>query len=288
MSTPPKDAPRAAIIIAAYNRRDDLAACLASLPWDSLCAQHIEVLVVDDGSTDGTADMVLERFPCVRLLRNDANTGASHARNQGAAATQTPLLVYIDSDVEVDKAWLPALIAADDGQTVLGGRILDYHDGHDQGGPRRATFLGKSLRSHPARANVAASCNLAAPRAAWEAIGGFDEDLPYYFEDRDFCIRARKAGYAFRYVPEAVLRHKGSDVRVGDAVRLQERHSVYAMLKAYRGRPLALAAFTLGTGAWLAARLMAWAARFRFTDCRRLLTGWYEAYRRFLTRREHW
>ncbi len=60
------------------------------------------------------------------------------------------------------------------------------------------------------------------------------------------------------------------------------------MLKAYRGRPLALAAFSAGALAWLLGRLVAWGLRGRFADCGRLLRGWCEAYRRFLLRRSRW
>jgi len=279
---------RCSIIIATYNRRQLLLDTLASIPWKRLEAVGGEVIVIDDGSSDGSAEAVRDRFPQARLHVNNTNEGLSQAHNRAGAMARGALLINIDSDVEVSAPWLDATLAADDGRTIIAGRVMDYRTGKEQGGPRRSTFLGKSLRTTPERANVAIGCNLAIPKAVFDAIGGFDEDLPCYFEDRDICIRARDAGFKVRYVAVAVLRHKGSEFRMGDAIRQQERNSAYAMLKRYRGRPLLLLAFTLGNGLWLVARLISWGLRGRLADCRLLLTGWSQAYARFLRGGVRW
>lgn len=273
---------RGSIVIASYNRCDDLQECLASIPWTHCSAMDVEVIVIDDGSTDDTVTMVSDQYPEAQLLVNETNQGLSQAHNRATLASLGELIMNIDSDVVVSEDWLNALLDADDGKTVLGGRILDYGDGHDQGGPRRATFLGKSLECSVEKANVGTGANLAFPRVIFDAIEGFDEDLPYYFEDRDFCIRAGRAGYGFRYVAEASLRHKGSEECSGEAIRLQERHSVYAMLKAYRRNPFMWLSFTLANGLWVDIRLLRWGIRGRFADCRLLLSGWWSAYARFL------
>ncbi|MBI1318878.1 MAG: glycosyltransferase [Candidatus Hydrogenedens sp.] len=288
MTVRPDEDLRCSIIIATLNRRELLLATLASIPWEHLKTVRGEVIVIDDGSTDGSAEAVREQFPQAVLHANTANEGLSQAHNRAGRMARGSLLINIDSDVEVSVAWLDAMLAADDGRTIIAGRVMDFITGREQGGPRRSTFLGKSLRTTPERANVAIGCNLAIPKAVFEALGGFDEDLPCYFEDRDICIRARDAGYAVRYVPDASLRHKGSETRVGDAVRQQERNSTWAMLKRYRGKPLHLLAFTLGNGLWLAIRLALWGAKGRFADCRRLLTGWWQAYARFVAGRGAW
>ncbi len=147
--------------------------------------------------------------------------------------------------------------------------------------PRRATFLGKSLRCKPARANTGPSCNLGVPRRLFEELGGFDEELPYYFEDSDLCIRARRAGAVFTFAEDAVFRHKGSEKKQGDAIRLQEAHSTYAMLKLYRGEPTKRMLFMVLNTAWMLARALVWRLRGRSEDAKRLWRGHREGMARF-------
>jgi len=277
----PRDA-AASIIIPCHDRREDVLALLASLATEATASHGVEVIVADDGSADGTAAAVSAAFQEARVLSSGENLGPARTRNRAAAAARGGLLIFLDSDGAVAPGWLAALLSADDGGTVLLGNVVDFDGGRVQSVPRRATFLGKSLRCAPHRANTGPSCNLGIPRTCFEALGGFDETIPYYFEDSDLCIRARRAGCGFRFVEGAVFRHKGTERKRGDAIRMQERNSVYAMRKAYRGRPLHTAAFIVLNGAWCASRLAAWAARGRFTDCGRLLRGFLEGHRRAL------
>lgn len=278
---------RASIIIAVRNRRDDLLECLRSLAAEPLDALGAEIIVADDASTDGTAE-ALEQFHRqthpLKVLRLPEAHGPSAARNAAARIATGDLFLFLDSDGAVTPGWLQAMQDAHDGRTLLLGCAVDYHGGAVQGLPRRATFLGKSLRCRPGRANTGPSCNLGVPRAAFETLHGFDEEIPYYFEDSDLCIRARTAGYRFAYLPHAIFRHKGSPRKKGDAIRMQEHNSTYAMLKAYRHNPLMLAAFTAANTAWLAARLLPWLLTGRTHEARLLLTGWTTAHTRFLKR----
>lgn len=269
------------ILICTYNRRDALADCLASLPWEAVAAQRAEVIVVDDGSSDGTSTLVSEQFPAARLLINAPNRGLAFSRNRAGNAAQGRLLIYLDDDTAVQHGWLDALLAHDNGQRLLGGRIRDWTGDREQGGPARFTFLGKRLPCAPERANVGTGANLATPAACFAAIGGFDEELPYYFEDSDYCIRAHRAGFGFAYVPEAVVRHRGTEKKSGHAIYMQERNSTFAMLKAYREDWGRLLAFTVGNGAWMAARVVCWVLLLRFRDAGRLLRGWTAAYAQF-------
>ncbi len=274
---------RATIVIPVYNRRDDLRECLLALPKEALQTRDCEVVVVDDGSTDGAAAMVAAEFPYVRLARTDGNSGPAHARNIGSRMGRGALVVYLDSDAVPEPGWLDALLARDDGETVLIGRTLDYHTGEVQGGPRRATFIGKSLPCPSDRVNTGPSCNLAAPKVCFDAVNGFDESIPYYFEDSLFCINAWRAGFRFKYATDAVVRHKGSAVRQGQAIRLQEHNSVYAMLRLYRDSWPKLLAFSAANGCWLVWRALYWGLSGKVGDVQLLLEGWTGAYRRFLS-----
>jgi len=278
---PESAACRASVVIATHNRQRDLEECLASLAAQPLEPHATEVIVIDDASTDGTVTELSACFPEVRWLRNETNGGPAASRNRAAGEARGDVLLFLDSDGVVTEGWLERMLAHHDGGTVLLGCAVDYDGGRVQGLPRRATFLGKSLRCAPHRANTGPSCNLGVPKAAFDAIGGFDEDIPYYFEDSDLCIRLRKAGARFVYVEDAIFRHKGDERKKGEAIRMQEHNSVFAMLKAYRGNPLKLAAFTLANGLWLVLRLILWTLRGRVSDAARLWRGWRSAYARF-------
>ena len=273
------------IIIPARNSADWLCALLVSIDRARKKSIRTEIIVVDDASTDGTPEILRARFPEVRVVATGQPSGPAIARNRGAREARGGLLLFLDADGEVDPSWLLAMHASNDDNTVLLGNVVDYHVRRVQSVPRRATFLGKSLHCRPARANTGPSCNLGIPRAAFEALGGFDEELTYYFEDSDLCIRARRAGYGFRFVADAVFRHHGTEQKTGDAIRLQERHSTYAMLKHYEDSALRIIAFSLLNAAWLAARYLGWTLRRRSADARLLAQGWREAYARFLAPR---
>lgn len=271
----------ASIVIVTHNRCADLCEALDALPLEHLEEHDAEIVVVDDASTDDTVATVERRYPHVRLLRNDTNRGPSYSRNAGSCAALGRLLLYTDSDAVPNETWLPTMIAHDDGETILIGAVRDYEGDRIQSGPRRATFIGKSVRCHPSKANTGASCNLGVPRKCFEAIGGFDEDLPYYFEDSDFCIRARRAGFRAAYIADAEVRHKGNEFKRGRAAWMQEHNSTYAMLKAYRGQPAQLVAFTVLNSGWAAARAMAYTLRGQGEDAKNIAKGNISANRRY-------
>ncbi len=270
------------IIIPSRDRRAWLCALLDSLARELDGREDVEVIVVDDASCDGTASAVVECYPWVRLEVAEKPLWPSAARNRAARVASGRLLLFLDADGEVAEGWLEAMLAADDGHTVLLGNVVDFLGGRVQSVPRRSTFLGKSLRCRPGRANTGPSCNLGMPKGLFDALGGFDEELPYYFEDSDLCIRTKRAGAKFRFVAEAVFRHHGSEIKRGEAIRLQEAHGVYAMLKGYEGDWVRTAVFTLGNGGWILLRLARWIMAGRISDAVLLLRGWRQGYTRFV------
>ena len=272
----------ASVVIPTRDRRALLCALLDSLALELGAREDLEVIVVDDASCDGTASAVAEGYPWVRLEVMEKALGPSAARNRAALVASGRLLLFLDADGEVAAGWLESMLAADDGHTVLLGNVVDFVGGRVQSVPRRSTFLGKSLRCRPERANTGPSCNLGIPKGLFDVLGGFDEELPYYFEDSDLCIRAKRAGAKFCFVTEAVFRHHGSEVKRGEAIRLQEAHSVYTMLKGYEGDWVRMAVFTLGNGIWLQARMVLWCLRGRWRDAGLLLRGWVEGNVRYI------
>lgn len=266
----------ASVIIPTRDRRALLSALLDSLARELGAREDVEVIVVDDVSCDGTASAVREGYPWVRLEVAEQPMGPSAARNLAARCASGRLLLFLDADGEVAEGWLEAMLAADDGATVLLGNVVDFLGGRVQSVPRRSTFLGKSLRCGPERANTGPSCNLGMPKGLFDALGRFDEELPYYFEDSDLCIRAKRAGAKFRFVAEAVFRHHGSEVKRGEVIRLQEAHSVYAMLKGYEGDWVRMVVFTVLNGAWVKLRVLTWSLTGRWRDVGLLVRGWVD------------
>ncbi len=267
--------------MATRDRRDDVAECLTPLTPERLDVLGGEVIVLDDASTDGTAEMLAVQFPWVRVVVNPTNVGPGPARNLAAATARGALLVFVDSDAVPCEGWLGQLAAADDGKSVLIGKVLDYNSGAVQYGPRRATFLGKSLRCRPERVNTGGAGNMAIPKSLFDSVGGFDPEIPNCFEDSWLCIRLGRAGARFRYVADAIVRHKGDTGKHGDEIRMQEHNSTYAMLKFYADTPLMRAAFTVCNALWMALRRVAWTFTGRGEDAALLWKGWVTAHRRF-------
>lgn len=272
---------RISVVVATRDRRDDVAECLAPLGQDRLNGLAAEVIVLDDASTDDTVDMLAARFPWVRVLVNPENVGPGPARNMAAAEARGNLLVFIDSDAVPCEGWLETLAAADDGETVLIGRVLDYKTGAVQYGPRRATFLGKSLPCRPERVNTGGAGNMAVPKPLFDRVGGFDPEIPNCFEDSWLCIRMGHAGACFRYVADAIVRHKGDTAKHGDEIRMQEHNSTYAMLKFHADAPLRQLLFSAANALWMALRWTLWMCTGRSRDAALLWQGWLTAYRRF-------
>ncbi len=231
MSSPP----RVSIIIVSWNGRDLLARCLASL------ANHVqmphEVIVVDNGSSDGTPDFVAKNFTTVRLIRNTANRGFSVANNQGAAAATGDFLLFLNADTEFIDDPLPTLIAVlekDNAVGAVGPRLLNL-DRSIQDSVRRFPrwgdqaltllklrwFLRHSAvmrRYRPAEFNqverpVAVDEVMGAAimlrRQTFVELGGWDDGYWIWFEDVDLCQRLHRRHQRVVYVPAAQIVHVG-------------------------------------------------------------------------------
>jgi glycosyltransferase involved in cell wall biosynthesis len=176
-----------------------------------------EVVVADNGSTDGTraaAERFADRLPGLRVVDASAHRGPAFARNVGAAAGGGDLLMFCDADDVVQHGWLQAMVrAAGDADVVAGALDHERLNGPETRGWRGGwtTELPRPFQFLPA----ATSANIAVRREVWSAIGGWNDDLPTC-EDVDFSWRAQLAGYELAFAPDAVVgyRHRGT---VGEA-----------------------------------------------------------------------
>lgn len=222
----------ATVVIPTMNGHEVLWHALRAL--DGQREVRFEVVVVDNGSTDGTVERLPVEWPAVRLIALATNHGFAAAVNAGIRAARAPIVVLLNNDTEVAPRWLVSVIEplrADPTVGSCASRILDFthRDRVDSAGDQLglvASQIGHGDRNGPrfdVPREVLSACAAAAAyrRDALQAIGGFDEWHFAYLEDVDVGIRLQLAGYRCRYVPEAVVYHHGSlTARRSNAFRL--------------------------------------------------------------------
>ncbi len=214
---------RWSVIIPVWNGRAFLPECLDALAAQAGSAP--EIIAVDNGSTDGSAELIATRYPHVRLLRNTQNLGFGRACNMGMQAATGDALALLNQDTRTEPGWLLALQAAlsSDAVGVVGSKILSAADRSLQhAGGRIHDVLGTPFHlgkadpdaaqwDAPREVEYVTGAALALRRQVIDAIGGFDERFfPAYYEDADLCFRARAAGFTVLYWPQAIVLHHES------------------------------------------------------------------------------
>ena len=249
--------PAVAVAVVSWNTRDLLRECLRSLEG----VPEAEVWVVDNASSDRSADMVRSEFPWARLEALESNVGFGPAVNLVAAKSSAPWIAPANADVALRPGALQALLGAGSRcprAGVLAPR-LELPSGETQHSvyafptvPFTALFnLGfhgrfgdrLCLEGHwdPSRerdVDWAIGAFLLVRRAAWDAAGGFDDQQWMYAEDLDLGWRVARAGYTTRYVPSAVVLHHASAATTqawGDERTLRWLRSTYAWMLRRRG-----------------------------------------------------
>ena len=214
--------PDVSIVIVTWNGRQHLDTCLTSVLAQRDVA--IETILVDNGSTDGSADYVRARFPSVRLVTLPENRGFAGGNNAGVREARGRFVAFLNNDTAAEPDWVRALLSGIDepGRFVLvTSRIVYMHDPNiiDSAGDGVLRWGGAFKRHHGEPSSVASAsqevfgvCGAACmmPKAVFDEIGGFDEDFFASHEDVDLSYRARLRGYRCLYVADAVVRHAGS------------------------------------------------------------------------------
>jgi GT2 family glycosyltransferase len=189
-----------------------------------------EVIVVDNGSTDGSPESVRRLHPDVRLIANADNRGYSAANNQGIDASAGRYVFLLNSDTEVEAGSLRALVDYGDahsGVGILGPRLLNTDGTLQPSGGRFPTPLSTTLNlfgvdrligrprygtrrdySKAVPVDEVSGAAMMVRREVIEQVGKLDESFAWGYEDVDLCRRAQRAGWQVHYVPAAVVRHE--------------------------------------------------------------------------------
>jgi len=244
------------ICIVTFQTRDYLQKCLESIERHPPSGAY-EIILVDNGSTDGTAEMVRAGFPGVRLTELGANTGFTAPMNQALRQASGAYLLLLNPDTLVHPQAFDRLVAFMEAHPEVGicgpkvlntdgslqkpcrrgestpWAVLSYFLGLSALFPR-SRFFGGYLMSYMgedethAVAGVAGSCMLIR-RKLVEEIGYLDERFFAYQEDADYCYRARQAGWKVFYVPAAQITHYGGE----GGSRVQPYRSIYQWHRSY-------------------------------------------------------
>lgn len=248
--------PELSICIVNLNSCDYLRDCLASL-YQSTSAGQMEVIVVDNGSTDGSVDWLRQNYPQVRLILNQKNLGYTYPMNQALRAASGRYCAQLNPDTVIDPHAFETLIAFMDVHPEIGictPKVLN-RDGTLQKQCRRsaarpwdtiAYFSGLAKRFPQDKRfagylktyldeneineveAVSGSCMLIR-REVFDQIGYLDEDFFAYQEDADFCFRAREAGWKIYYNPQAQITHYGGE----GGSKVQVYRGVYEWHRSY-------------------------------------------------------
>lgn len=283
------DAPDLSIVLVCWNNKAYLEPCLRSL-YEGGLKSRFDVVVVDNGSTDGSQEMLEQQFPEVRIIQNDHNVGLARACNQGTEATEGRYVLLLNNDTLVNGPSLDALVDFIDNTEdagAVGGKLLNP-DGTFQAGYANfstlreeflvATRIGERLwegyPSHldfetdrPMPVGWLSSACLLLRRDALDEVGLLDEGFFIYGDEADLQYRLQQAGWRVYYLPSATTIHYGG--RSMD--RWRRRKMVYrGKMLFYRKNygPLRTGALRVMLAGLSLVKLLGWAAVSLLPDTR--------------------
>ena len=275
-----------AVAVVSWNTRDLLARCLESFAPE-VQRGRVELWVVDNASSDGSPEVVRDRFPWAHLIASPENLGFSRAVNLVAQRTSSEWIATANADVALRPGALDALLEAgghDPGAGAIAPRLV-LPDGSTQhsvfGFPTitysfllatagfrlsatvadRLALVGHWDTERARRVPWAVAAFLLVRRTAWDEVGGLDERQWMYAEDLDLGWRLQEAGWATRYEPSAVVDHESAAATTqlfGPELAPHWQRSTYGVIARRRGVPYvwAVALLNLIGAVWRWARLV--------------------------------
>lgn len=254
----PPDGVLVDVIVVSYNQRERLLACLAAA---ATAKPAVRLIVVDNASSDGSAEAAAVAHPAADVIALPENIGFAAAANHGAAIGAAPCILLLNNDARLGPGALEKMRRALDnaGVAAVGPRLLGP-DGEIElsldrtlspwnearfrvlgalcrsgGGPIAARVRRRYGRSRDV-ISLSGACILL-KRQALDQVGGFDERFFLYAEDVDLCLRLRQAGWRLRYEADAVVEHDrgASSATAPAATALHYRRSQIAFYRKHRG-----------------------------------------------------
>jgi len=241
--------PAVSVIIVNWNGRHLLDDCLGSLRAQRFL--NFEIILVDNGSQDGSVEFVRERYPQVKLVQLTKNRGFAGGNNAGISIAAGKYIALLNNDTKTDPEWLGQLIAVaettpsagmwaskilsyDDPVIIDNTGLMIYRDGLARGRGRLETDKGQY--DEQGEVLLPSGCAALYRKAVLDEIGLFDEDFFAYADDVDLGLRFRLAGWGCVYVPTAKVYHKYSSSSSAYSplkAFLVERNRIWVLLKYY-------------------------------------------------------
>ncbi|MDW7710824.1 MAG: glycosyltransferase family 2 protein [Deferrisomatales bacterium] len=218
------DSPRVSVVILNWNGVAHLPTCLDALVAQTLC--EFEVVLVDNGSRDGSLELLRSDYPWVRVVALAANTGFATGNNRGFAKARGDYIVTLNNDTRVEPDWLDTLVKVADARPRAGmvaSRVCSFsdpdvidsigmgicRDGMSRGRFRNRLWSGLAMREVE-EILFPSACAALYKRAMIAETGFFDDDFFAYAEDVDLGLRGRLAGWEAVAATKAVVRHRYS------------------------------------------------------------------------------
>lgn len=242
--------PTVAVVILNYNGGSDLAECLESLARQDYGS--IRIYVVDNGSTDGSADLAEQQFPVINVIRNGANlqwAGGNNVGIQKALEDESEYIWVLNNDVALEPDCVSHLVTFMEKNAAVGvvGPAVYYYDDRDRLSPIGGCVdfdvfrinvceEMKRFRACPPARRYVSGCAMFVRRAVFEKIGLFDERYGFFCEDTDFGLRAAHAGFAIEIIADAVMYHKigRSFDQTAETRRMYVYHNMLSALRFWR------------------------------------------------------
>ena len=259
------------VVIVNWNTRDMVLRLLAGLlTRDKESVQELELIVVDNNSKDGSVEAIRHEFPAVKLVAQTENRGFAGGVNPGVRVATQPLVLLLNSDARTSRSSIEEAAGYMDEHPevgILGPRILHLDRSSSASYFREPSLTLLTLKAlglsrlkllnferyhekvftEPAEVDVVAGCAMMIRRDLLVELCGLDEDFFMYFEETDFCVRARKRGRQVHYAPIGEFLHEagGTSKTVRLRTFLDFRRSEILFYRKHSGPAAALAARVL-------------------------------------------